>query len=111
MNDDKFEITIIEEKQSINDEFMDDINMDINDYIKVDNKDYNLNTLYEEVLKNLEDINISRDNVISEKEIILKLKIIFINNFFNTKPRKRKSECCSSDMVKTVKKSVIINNN
>ena len=58
MNDDKFEITIIEEKQSINDEFMDDINMDINledsnqdsDYINVDNKDYNLNTIYEEVL-------------------------------------------------------------
>ena len=56
--DDKFEIIIFDEKQSINDESMDDINMDINledsnqdsDYINVDNKDYNLNTIYEEVL-------------------------------------------------------------
>ena len=56
--EDKFEIIIFDEKQSINDEFMDDKNMDINledsnpdsDYINVDNKDYNLNTIYEEVL-------------------------------------------------------------
>ena len=94
--DDKFEITIFEEKQSINDEFMDDINMDINledsnpdsDYIIVDNKDYNLNTNYEEVLKNLDYINIYKDNLNLENRNNSEAKDNFLNNFFNTKLEK-----------------------
>ena len=34
-----------------------------NEFDISNNKDYNLNIIYEEVIKNLEDFNISKDNI------------------------------------------------
>lgn len=95
-------------------EIMDEFNLDINleeinsdiDFDEYENKDYNLNIIYKEVGKNLEDINI---NEYQMKEVDYSKNNGKLDNLFlNIKAKKRKNDSCESfgsHKIKNKKKS------
>ena len=92
---------IIEQKDDLE---LEGENLDYSDnnIIKDSNIDYNLDTIYDEVLKNMDNINVSDTDI---KKEIENSPTKTINALKLTKPRKRKADDYSSDSNKEKKKN------
>ena len=92
---------IIEQKDDLK---LEGENLDYSDnnIIKDSNIDYNLDTIYDEVLKNMDNINVSDTDI---KKEIENSPTKTINALKLTKPRKRKADDYSSDSNKEKNKN------